>query len=90
MGRNKIQIGRISNDRVRQVTLYKRRKGLLKKSMELSLLCDAQVLLCVYDKNGKMMIYSSDSNTTGTIFQNFTKDNVIKENFSNTQVTILN
>lgn len=90
MGRNKIKIGRIENDRIRQVTLYKRRKGLLKKSMELSLLCDVDVLLFVYDKNEKMLIYSSDVVTSGTVFQNYTNNKVIKENFSNSQVTYSN
>ena len=37
MGRNKIKMESIKNERTRQVTYYKRKKGLLKKSMELSL-----------------------------------------------------
>jgi len=62
MGRNKIKIEKIKNDRIRQVTFYKRKRGLLKKAMELSLLCDVKVFLCIVDKNEKMMIFSSESN----------------------------
>jgi hypothetical protein len=32
--------------------------------MELSLLCDVKVMLCVVDKTDKIMIYSSESNAT--------------------------
>ena len=62
MGRNKIKIERIKNERIRQVTFYKRKRGLLKKAMELSLLCDVKVLMCIVDKNDKTTIYSSDPN----------------------------
>jgi hypothetical protein len=61
MGRNKIKIEKIKNDRIRQVTFYKRKRGLLKKAMELSLLCDVEVFLCIVDKNEKMMIFSSEN-----------------------------
>ena len=62
MGRNKIKIEKIKNDRIRQVTFYKRKKGLLKKAMELSLLCNVKILLCIVDKNEKAMIYCSEKN----------------------------
>ena len=62
MGRNKIKIEKIKNNRLRQVTFYKRKKGLLKKAMELSLLCDVKVFLCIVDKNDKAMIFSSEKN----------------------------
>lgn len=60
MGRNKIKIEKIKNERIRQVTFYKRKKGLLKKAMELSLLCEVKVFLCIVDKNEKMMVFSSE------------------------------
>jgi hypothetical protein len=62
MGRNKIKIQKIKNERIRQVTFYKRKKGLLKKAMELSLLCDVKVFLTIVDKNHRMMIFSSEEN----------------------------
>ena len=43
MGKNKIKIEQIKSERNRNVTLYKRKKGLIKKAMELSLLCDAEI-----------------------------------------------
>ena len=65
MGRKKIQISRIEDERVRkvsnfelntlqssiphfarlQVTFTKRKAGLMKKAMELSMLCDCEVSL---------------------------------------------
>lgn len=60
MGRNKIKIEKIQNDRIRQVTFYKRKKGLLKKAMELALLCDVKVFLCIVDKNEKLTILTSE------------------------------
>jgi len=62
MGRNKIKIEKIKNDRIRQVTFYKRKKGLLKKAMELSLLCNVKILLSIVDKNDKSMIYCTEKN----------------------------
>jgi hypothetical protein len=53
-----------------QVTFYKRKKGLLKKAMELSLLCDVKVFLCIIDKNHKKMIFSSDFHTEGFVNKN--------------------
>lgn len=53
-------MGRIANERLRQVTFCKRKKGLLKKAMELSLLCGSQVFLAVFETSARKMItYSS-------------------------------
>jgi hypothetical protein len=46
-----------------KVTFYKRKKGLLKKAMELAMLCDVKVFLCIIDKNHKKMIFSSEPKT---------------------------
>ena len=44
------------------MTYCKRKKGLLKKSIELSLLCDLQMFVFIYDKNQKRVIhYASDA-----------------------------
>ncbi len=52
MGRKKIQIARIADERNRQVTFTKRRNGLLKKAMELSVLCDAEIAVIIFANNG--------------------------------------
>ena len=63
MGRNKIKIERIKSERNRNITYIKRKKGLIKKAMELSLLCDANILLCLIPKetNQMSLFCSSDS-----------------------------
>ncbi|TKY59424.1 MADS-box transcription factor 27 [Spatholobus suberectus] len=61
MGRGKIDIRRIENSTSRQVTFCKRRNGLLKKTRELSILCDAEVGLIVFSCTGKLYEYSSTS-----------------------------
>ncbi|XP_078437634.1 MADS-box protein GGM13-like [Wolffia australiana] len=60
MGRGKIEIRKIENPISRQVTFSKRRKGLLKKAHELSVLCDAQIGLIVFSERGKMKEYCSN------------------------------
>lgn len=50
MGRRKVQIRRIQDDRARKVTFAKRKHGLVKKAMELSLLCDCDIALLIFTK----------------------------------------
>nr|XP_043639487.1 MADS-box protein defh21 [Erigeron canadensis] len=59
MGRGKIEVKRIENNTSRQVTFSKRRTGLLKKTHELSVLCDAQIGLIVFSNKGKLYEYTS-------------------------------
>ncbi|KAL8485683.1 hypothetical protein ACS0TY_027824 [Phlomoides rotata] len=59
MGRGKIEVKRIENNTSRQVTFSKRRSGLIKKTHELSVLCDAQIALIVFSSKGKIMEYST-------------------------------
>jgi MADS-box transcription enhancer factor 2D len=51
VGRKKIKIERITDERNRQVTFNKRKNGLLKKAMELSLLCDSSVALIIMNNS---------------------------------------
>ena len=65
MGRNKISIQKIKDERIRNITYYKRKKGLLKKAMELSLLCDVEILVGIYPKHinqNQLIIYCSKNN----------------------------
>ncbi|CAM8984687.1 unnamed protein product [Rhodiola kirilowii] len=61
MGRGKVQLKRIEDKKSRQVTFSKRRSGLMKKAMELSVLCDVDVALFIFSGKGKMYEYSSES-----------------------------
>lgn len=59
MAREKIKIKKIENVAARQVTFSKRRKGLLKKAEELSVLCDVDVALIVFSSTGKLFHFST-------------------------------
>jgi len=59
MGRNKITIERISNERNRQATFTKRKTGLIKKAMELSILCDCEIALIIFSSNNNLFPYSA-------------------------------
>ena len=64
MGKKKVEImKRIEDFKQRRVAFCKRKKGMLKKSMELSLLCDVSVFAFIYDKEFRRVIhYASDAN----------------------------
>lgn len=59
MGRKKIQILKIGDERNRQVTFTKRKFGLMKKAYELSVLCDCDIALIVFSGTGKLYQYAS-------------------------------
>ncbi|ORZ24419.1 myocyte enhancer factor 2D [Absidia repens] len=59
MGRKKIKIQTIEDDRNRQVTFLKRKHGLMKKAYELSVLCDCEIALIIFNNNGKLVQYAS-------------------------------
>ncbi|KAG0144562.1 hypothetical protein CROQUDRAFT_47204 [Cronartium quercuum f. sp. fusiforme G11] len=54
MGRRKIEIAPIVDDRNRSVTFLKRKNGLMKKAYELGVLCGAEVAVIVFAGNGKL------------------------------------
>ncbi|KAK6471357.1 myocyte-specific enhancer factor 2D-like protein isoform X3 [Huso huso] len=59
MGRKKIQIQRITDERNRQVTFTKRKFGLMKKAYELSVLCDCEIALIIFNHSNKLFQYAS-------------------------------
>uniref|UniRef100_A0A8C5HDE0 MADS-box domain-containing protein n=1 Tax=Gouania willdenowi TaxID=441366 RepID=A0A8C5HDE0_GOUWI len=59
MGRKKIQITRIVDERNRQVTFMKRKFGLMKKAYELSILCDCEIALIIFNGSNKLFQYAS-------------------------------
>lgn len=92
MGRNKIAIQKIENERLRGITYLKRKKGLLKKAMELSLLCDIDILLGIYPKNlsnkNKLIIFCSKNNID-IFMEHFYKNPLIeKERYELKDVSI--
>ncbi|KAI1712761.1 SRF-type transcription factor (DNA-binding and dimerization domain) domain-containing protein [Ditylenchus destructor] len=59
MGRKKIQITRIQDERNRQVTFTKRKFGLMKKAYELSVLCDCEIALIIFNSTNRLFQYAS-------------------------------
>ncbi|XP_078513010.1 myocyte-specific enhancer factor 2A-like [Lissotriton helveticus] len=59
MGRKKIQITRIMDERNRQVTFTKRKFGLMKKAYELSVLCDCEIAVIIFNSSNKLFQYAS-------------------------------
>lgn len=59
MGRRKISIAPITDDRNRSVTFLKRKNGLFKKAYELGVLCSADVAVIVFNSAGKLFEFHS-------------------------------
>ncbi|TPX37098.1 hypothetical protein SmJEL517_g00925 [Synchytrium microbalum] len=59
MGRKKIEIKKIEDERNRHVTFNKRKFGLMKKAYELSVLCNCDVGLILFSSQNKLHQYSS-------------------------------
>lgn len=59
MGRKKINITRINDERTRQVTFTKRKFGLMKKAYELSVLCGCEIALMIFNSNDRLFQYAS-------------------------------
>ncbi|RWR95895.1 Floral homeotic protein GLOBOSA [Cinnamomum micranthum f. kanehirae] len=62
MGRMKIKIRRLETASARQITYSKRKAGLAKKAMELSVLCDINVALVMFSPAGKPTSYIGGNN----------------------------
>ena len=59
-GRRRITIEKIRDERRLRVTFSKRKNGLMKKAMELSVLCDCDVGLIVFSPDGRCIQYPRD------------------------------
>jgi len=59
MGRKKIPIKAITDERNRHVTFNKRKSGLIKKAMELSILCNCQISLVIFNAENQLFEYCS-------------------------------
>lgn len=58
----KLELKRIPNPSNRHSSFSKRKNGLLKKSFELSVLCDAEVALIIFSDTGKIYEFASNNN----------------------------
>jgi hypothetical protein len=58
MGRKRIKIREIQDEKSKSVTFLKRKYGLMKKAYELSILCDCEVGIIIL-KKGKLIEFSS-------------------------------
>ncbi|EJS44726.1 smp1p [Saccharomyces arboricola H-6] len=71
MGRRKIEIAHIKDDRNRTVTFIKRKAGLFKKAHELSVLCQVDIAVIILGSNNTFYEYSSvDISNLITVHQN--------------------
>ncbi|KAG5438320.1 hypothetical protein PCANB_002808 [Pneumocystis canis] len=59
MGKKKIQIKKIENPHIQMTTFSRRRNGLFKKAHELSVLCDIDISILIFDTKNKCHIYCS-------------------------------
>ena len=81
MGRKKILIQKIKDPRIRNISFCKRKKGLLKKAMELCFLCDVDICLCIYNKEisyEKLILFCSENNINNFI-DNYIGNPLIKK-----------
>ncbi|CAD8187477.1 unnamed protein product [Paramecium pentaurelia] len=81
MGRNKIDIQYLKDDRIRNITFNKRKNGLLKKACELAVLCNIKMLLCFTDLNGIVYQFTSNDNIEMELIQQYHKKVFTKQDY---------
>ena len=61
MGRKRVNVFKeIEDETFKRITYSKRKKGIIKKAFEISLLCGQDVMLTIYNKsNNKLVLYQS-------------------------------
>lgn len=71
MGRRKIEIEPLTDDRNRTVTFVKRKAGLFKKAHELAVLCQVDLAVIIVGNNNKVYEFSTvDTNEILQAYEN--------------------
>lgn len=60
MGRKKIKIANIANSRQKHITFMRRKAGIIKKCHELAILCNAKVMLAVWDEDSDCHVFATE------------------------------
>ncbi|XP_072996725.1 agamous-like MADS-box protein AGL80 [Typha latifolia] len=72
MARKKVRLAWIVNDSTRRMTLKKRKKGLMKKVEEISILCDVKACAVVYDPHDQQPeIWPASPDATKHMLEHF-------------------
>ena len=61
MGRNIIKIDKLENHTQRLYAYAQRKRGLLKKAMEISILCEQDMFLVLFDRKDKKLVTLTSS-----------------------------
>ena len=88
MGKKKIDnIKFVVNKNQRNVTYSKRKRGILKKAIELSSLCGQDIFLIIFDKEKQKLIeFRSKNDFSATIVEQLTKKDILMQ-FKHEQYT---
>lgn len=76
-------IQKIEDPKTRQVTFNKRKVGLMKKAMELAILCDCHVALLIFNND---KLYEYGSHDIDSIFQKYAQYEGSYESLTNNEV----
>ena len=78
MGKKKINnVKFVENKNQRNVTFSKRKRGILKKAIELSSLCGQDIFLIIFDKEKQKLIeFRSKTDFTATIVESLTQKDI--------------
>ncbi|CAA2995091.1 agamous-like MADS-box AGL66 [Olea europaea subsp. europaea] len=69
MGRKKLAMKRIENSKFRQIAYAKRKDGIVKKTNELSILCDTDVALIMFSPTGCLTTFPSNGRVEDTFLR---------------------
>lgn len=61
MGRNTIKIQKVQDKHPRNYAYVQRKRGLLKKAIELSVLCETDLFLVMFDRQSKKLVQLTSS-----------------------------